>query len=124
MHEQVIKAIKALAAIGDPGETKSFILIAIIGFLMGGCQAVMARNEKTRWYDLLVAAMISSGSSFTVCAFAYRALGPDSIFVLLALAGPVGFAGVAIMGYLGGGVLREMRRRDFFHIENPDQQQS
>jgi hypothetical protein len=115
MQEQAFRGVKALATLGDPGETKSFILIAIIGFLMGGCQAVMARNEKTRWYDLLVAALVSSGSAFTVCAFAYRALGPDSILFLFALAGPVGFAGVAIMGYLGGGVLREMRRRDFFH---------
>jgi uncharacterized membrane protein YoaK (UPF0700 family) len=106
-----LRTVKTVATIGDSGEPRFLAIVSIIAFFAGAARAVLGRNEKTRWYDVVAAAIVSAIAGCSVGALALYYWGPEKYYLIIPCSSVSGWMGVALMDYVGGIALVTVKRK-------------
>jgi hypothetical protein len=108
---KMLKLLKTIATAGDSGDSRFLGVVFVLAFFTGGCRAVIGRNERTRWYDIVAAAIISAISGLSVGAVCLYYLGAERRYLIMAICSVSGWCGVALMDVAGSVAMKIVRHR-------------
>jgi hypothetical protein len=101
---------KLLAVGSEPSAGRFLAYCAVLGFFAGSAKAILHRNPKTTWKDILAGAVASSISALVVGSLALHALGSSKILLIMPIAGVAGWLGAALLDYLAAWAFGRVKR--------------
>jgi peptidoglycan/LPS O-acetylase OafA/YrhL len=95
----------------EPEGGRILAMCALLAFLAGGAKAVLRRNERTAWKDVLASAIASGVAGTIVGSLCIYAWGTQALYLILPCVGIAGWVGVSLLDWAGAWAMGRVRAR-------------